>query len=228
MCFPVRKKSGRSSLALAVWNSSLSLNLHSSSSSSLPTVCLKELRSALMTHRVAPTGRQTGRRGTETLTMTWNSTLLQDAFHTVSHSQSYTNVVLVIFFTCTTFRHSEIHQHICATYNTHTSIRFHCLYLVCLCTFEERELLEEARSHKGVGETEEKATEQQARGADVDGMRSGTHKTHRHLQERQRECDVYIRYVEIQGMVKGECFSVNKYAVIVCVCVLRTSCPRLR
>lgn len=70
MCFPVKKNSGRSSLALAVWNSSLSLNLHSSSSSSLPTVCLKELRSALMTHRVAPTGRQTGGRGTETLTMT--------------------------------------------------------------------------------------------------------------------------------------------------------------
>lgn len=86
------------------------------------------------------------------------------------------------------------------------------------CTFEERELLEEARSHKGVGETEEKATEQQARGADVDGMRSGTHKTHRHLQERQRECDVYRLYVEIQGMVKGECFTINKYAVIVCVC----------
>lgn len=54
MCFPVRKKSGRSSLALAVWNSSLSLNLHSSSSSSLLTVCLRELRSALMTHKVAP------------------------------------------------------------------------------------------------------------------------------------------------------------------------------
>lgn len=61
MCVPVRKKSGRSSLALAVWNSSLSLNLHSSSSSSLPTVCLKELRSALMTHKVAPVRR--GGRG---------------------------------------------------------------------------------------------------------------------------------------------------------------------
>lgn len=109
MCFPVRKKSGRSSLALAVWNSSLSLNLHSSSSSSLPTVCLKELRSALMTHRVAPTGRQTGRRGTETLTMTWNSTLLQDAFHTVSHSQSYTNVVLVMFLPV---RHSGTQKYI--------------------------------------------------------------------------------------------------------------------
>lgn len=62
ICFPVRKKSGRSSLALAVWNSSLSLNLHSSSSSSLPTVCLKELRSALMTHRVAPTGKHAEER----------------------------------------------------------------------------------------------------------------------------------------------------------------------
>ncbi|TNN72350.1 hypothetical protein EYF80_017389 [Liparis tanakae] len=61
MCFPVRKKSGRSSLALAVWNSSLSLNRHSSSSSSLPTVCLKELRSALMTHRVAPAGERRGK-----------------------------------------------------------------------------------------------------------------------------------------------------------------------
>lgn len=59
MCFPVRKKSGRSSLALAVWNSSLSLNLHSSSSSSRLTVCLRELRSALMTHRVAPAEGQT-------------------------------------------------------------------------------------------------------------------------------------------------------------------------
>lgn len=67
ICFPVRKKSGRSSLALAVWNSSLSLNLHSSSSSSLPTVCLKELRSALMTHSVAPTARHTEGRGIETL-----------------------------------------------------------------------------------------------------------------------------------------------------------------
>lgn len=84
ICFPVRKKSGRSSLALAVWNSSLSLNLHSSSSSSLPTVCLKELRSALMTHRVAPTGRQTGGRRTETLTMTWKSKLLQDATITIN------------------------------------------------------------------------------------------------------------------------------------------------
>lgn len=61
MCFPVRKKSGRSSLALAVWNSSLSLNLHSSSSSSLLTVCLRELRSALMTHRVAPKEGRHGR-----------------------------------------------------------------------------------------------------------------------------------------------------------------------
>lgn len=70
MCFPVRKKSGRSSLALAVWNSSLSLNLHSSSSSSLLTVCLRELRSALMTHRVAPTEGQK-----------WHSLL--ERFHTV-------------------------------------------------------------------------------------------------------------------------------------------------
>lgn len=63
MCFPVRKKSGRSSLALAVWNSSLSLNLHSSSSSNLPTVSLSELRSALMTHRVAPkASREEGER----------------------------------------------------------------------------------------------------------------------------------------------------------------------
>lgn len=66
MCFPVRKKRGRSSLALAVLNSSLSLNLHCSSSSSLPTVCLNELRSAPITHRVAPTQRQTG---TDTMKM---------------------------------------------------------------------------------------------------------------------------------------------------------------
>lgn len=71
-------------------------------------------------------------------------------------------------------------------YNTHTSRFFHCLYLVCLCTFEEGELLEEPRSHKGVGETEEKATEQQPRGADVGRVRSGTHKTHRHLREAKR------------------------------------------
>lgn len=58
MCFPVRKKRGRSSLALAVWNSSLSLNLHSSSSSSRLTVCLRELRSTLTTHRVAPEGAE--------------------------------------------------------------------------------------------------------------------------------------------------------------------------
>lgn len=68
----------------------------------------------------------------------------------------------------------------------HNFILFHCLYLVCLCTFEERELLEEPRSHKGVGETEEKATEQQPCGADVDRVRSGAHKTHRHLQEATR------------------------------------------
>lgn len=74
------------------------------------------------------------------------------------------------------------------------------------CTFEERELLEEARSHKGVGETEEKATEQQARGADVDGMRSGTHKTHRHLQERQRECDVYILTLKSKEWLKVNVF----------------------
>ena len=58
--------------------------------------------------------------------------------------------------------------------------------MLCLCTFEESELLEEPRSHKGVGETEEKATEQQPGGADVDRVRSGAHKTHRHLQEARR------------------------------------------
>lgn len=40
------------------------------------------------------------------------------------------------------------------------------------CTFEEGELLEEARGHKGVGETEEKAAEEQSCGADVDRVRS--------------------------------------------------------
>lgn len=70
ICFPVRKKSGRSSLALAVWNSSLSLNLHCSSSSSLHTDCLNELRSAPMTHRVAPTGRQTRGRETDQISNT--------------------------------------------------------------------------------------------------------------------------------------------------------------
>jgi len=59
----------------------------------------------------------------------------------------------------------------------------YCLYLVCVCTFKEGELLEKAGRHKGVSEAEEKAAEQQPRGADVDRVRSRTHKTHRHLQE---------------------------------------------
>ena len=67
MCFPVRKKSGRSSLALAVWNSSLSLKRHSSSSSRRPTAWRRELRSAQITHRVAPGGETgQGRDGGET------------------------------------------------------------------------------------------------------------------------------------------------------------------
>lgn len=45
MCRPVRKKSGRSSLALAVWNSSRSRNCHSSSSSRRTTVWRSEFRS---------------------------------------------------------------------------------------------------------------------------------------------------------------------------------------
>lgn len=163
MCFPVRKKSGRSSLALAVWNSSLSLNLHSSSSSSLPTVCRKELRSALMTHRVAPIGRQTGGRGLKML-------------H-VAHLGTQHEIWDVTYgLICTVLLLNKKHHF----------ISFHYLYLVCLCTFEERELLEKPRSDKGVGETEEKATEQQPSGADVDRVRSGTHKTHRHLQEARR------------------------------------------
>lgn len=81
---------------------------------------------------------------------------------------------------------NTVHHCICPTCNTDISTFFHFLYLVCLCTFEERELLEEPRSHKGVGETEKKATEQQPCGANVDRVRSGTHKTHRHLQEARR------------------------------------------
>lgn len=54
MCFPVRKKRGWSSLALAVWNSSLRRNRHSSSSSSRTTVWRRELRLGQITHRVAP------------------------------------------------------------------------------------------------------------------------------------------------------------------------------
>lgn len=57
---------------------------------------------------------------------------------------------------------------------------------MCPCTFEEGELLEEPSSHKGVSETEEKAAEQQPCGTDIDGVRSGAHKTHRHLQEVRR------------------------------------------
>lgn len=53
----------------------------------------------------------------------------------------------------------------------------------CFCTFQEGELLKEPGCHKRVGETEEKATEQHPGGADVDRVRSGAHKTHRHLQE---------------------------------------------
>lgn len=45
MCRPVRKKSGRSSLALAVWNSSRRRNCHSSSSSRRTTVWRREFRS---------------------------------------------------------------------------------------------------------------------------------------------------------------------------------------
>lgn len=78
MCFPVKKKRGRSSLALAVWNSSLSLNLHSSSSSSLLTVCLSELRSALITHRVAPAETQTTTRRLEQI---WSVLSTKDCVH---------------------------------------------------------------------------------------------------------------------------------------------------
>lgn len=49
------------------------------------------------------------------------------------------------------------------------------------CTFEEGELLEESRGHKGVSKTEEEAAKQQPCGADVDRVRSGAHKTHGHL-----------------------------------------------
>lgn len=61
------------------------------------------------------------------------------------------------------------------------------LFWFCFWTFEERELLEEPGSHKGVSKTQEKPTEQLPCGADVERMRSGTHKTHRHLQESKKE-----------------------------------------
>lgn len=168
MCFPVRKKSGRSSLALAVWNSSLSLNLHSSSSSSLLTVCLRELRSALMTHRVAPTEEQTWQRGQTT----------------------YATVILYVWWS----------------------------------TFEEREVLEEPRSHEGVSETEQKATKKQPHCVDVVRMRSGTHETHRHLQ-----ANSYIVRIFTPSTKMYECVCAW---VCVFVCVLvrapQTSGPRLR
>lgn len=140
MCFPVRKKSGRSSLALAVWNSSLSLNLHSSSSSNLLTVCLRELRSALMTHRVAPSEGQT-----------WQS--CETTF-------GLFDTKLIVYVWCSTFK--------------------------------EREVLEEPRSHERVSKTEQKATKEQAHCVDVDRMRSGTHKTHRHLQANSYIIRIFI------------------------------------
>ncbi|OBS72483.1 hypothetical protein A6R68_12935 [Neotoma lepida] len=51
MCRPVRKKSGLSSLALAVWNSSRSRNSHSSSNSKRTTVWRREFRSWQITHK---------------------------------------------------------------------------------------------------------------------------------------------------------------------------------
>lgn len=71
--------------------------------------------------------------------------------------------------------------------NSHVTHALHFLkFVICSCTFEEGELLKESRGHKGVSKTEEEAAEQQPCGADVDGVRSGAHKTHRHLQ-RSRE-----------------------------------------
>lgn len=60
-------------------------------------------------------------------------------------------------------------------------------YLVWIRTFKERELLQEARSHKGVSETEEKAAEEQPTGADVDRVGLGTGETHRRLRESNRD-----------------------------------------
>lgn len=57
-------------------------------------------------------------------------------------------------------------------------------------TFQERELLEEPRSHKGVCETEEQATEEQPSGADVDGVGLGTGETNRRLQEQTRDLSI--------------------------------------
>lgn len=51
-------------------------------------------------------------------------------------------------------------------------------------TFEEGKRLEESRCHKRISKTEKKATEKQPSGGDVNGVRSGTHKTHCHLPER--------------------------------------------
>lgn len=65
------------------------------------------------------------------------------------------------------------------------------LHFVCPCTFEEGELLEEPGSHKGVGKTEEKATEQQPCGVDVDRVRPGAHETQCDLQE-ERRGDIFI------------------------------------
>lgn len=86
MCRPVRKKSGRSSFALAVWNSSRSRNCHSSSSSRRTTVCRREFRSWQMTHRVAPAckGRaEAGKNVNESYCLGSTCTLLYLSFWSI-------------------------------------------------------------------------------------------------------------------------------------------------
>lgn len=63
------------------------------------------------------------------------------------------------------------------------------LYLVSLCTLKKGELLEEPRSHKGVCEAEQEATEEQPCRAGVDRVGLGTGETQRRLQEPTRELE---------------------------------------
>lgn len=144
MCFPVKKKRGRSSLALAVWNSSLSLNLHSSSSSSLLTVCLSELRSALITHRVAPAETQTTTRRLEQI---WSVLTTKDCVHChlVLWSNTGPGVLRTGFFfpgiTC--LKHCGFCVclyvlYICAVYSICTAYTYilyvYCIYVLHICT----------------------------------------------------------------------------------------------
>lgn len=87
----------------------------------------------------------------------------------------------------------------------------------CSCTFEEGELLEESTCHKGVSETEEKATEQQPCGTDVDRVRSGAHKTHCHLWEARKFCVqsliIYHKQRQCDSLCQPLCLKLHLHQV---------------